>query len=221
MSLGEKREARSQRLGVALDAVADTLDRLTPSQWASPSLCEGWTVKDVTTHLVWRVGSSNAAFAGSLLRASVAGRHISPMRAMDDLARSLAARTSADDLRRQLRLIAEQRSGGHGRIGTGELSEVVVHGYDAAQPCGLRIPFSPDTTELVAHTGARLASPRVRTVLRNRTLVAQDAGWRIGHGSEILADAASIVLFIHGRRALDQTRIGATATVPRPSPLPA
>ena len=32
-------------------ALADLLDTLTPEQWSTPSLCEGWTVRDVAAHL--------------------------------------------------------------------------------------------------------------------------------------------------------------------------
>ena len=33
--------------------LADTLDTLTDEQWATPSLCAGWTVRDVVAHLVF------------------------------------------------------------------------------------------------------------------------------------------------------------------------
>jgi hypothetical protein len=50
--------------------------------------------------------------------------------------------------------------------------------------------------------------------------VAQDAGWRIGQGSEIIADAASVILFIYGRKALDQARAKARSKLPSPAPGP-
>ena len=31
--------------------LADLLDNLTAEQWSAPSLCEGWTVRDVAAHL--------------------------------------------------------------------------------------------------------------------------------------------------------------------------
>ncbi|GAB3617882.1 maleylpyruvate isomerase family mycothiol-dependent enzyme [Okibacterium endophyticum] len=215
------KDDRSQRLADTLFAVADTLDTLTSQQWASPSLCEGWSVKDVVAHLTWRVGSSNRAFASSLVKASVAGRHLNPMRSMDDIARSLADARSPDELRRQIRFIATQKARGLGRTGTGELAEVVVHGYDAAQPCDKAILFAHETTERVARAGARIAPLRVRTVLANRQLVAADAGWSIGEGSEIIATAASIVLFIYGRRAIDPQRLRSGLDAPLPAPRPA
>ena len=32
-------------------AVADILDGLEPEEWSTPSLCDGWTVRDVGAHL--------------------------------------------------------------------------------------------------------------------------------------------------------------------------
>jgi uncharacterized protein (TIGR03083 family) len=32
-------------------ALADQLEALTDAQWATPSLCDGWTVHDVAAHL--------------------------------------------------------------------------------------------------------------------------------------------------------------------------
>lgn len=32
--------------------LADLLETLTPQQWATASLCEGWTVRDVVAHVV-------------------------------------------------------------------------------------------------------------------------------------------------------------------------
>ena len=90
--------------------------------------------------------------------------------------------------------IAAEKAVGRGRTNIGELAEVVVHGYDALHPLDVRLPFSADTTHRVATMSALKASRSTRALLRNRTLVATDAGWRIGSGSEIVADAAGPVL---------------------------
>ena len=43
----------AERLGLA-----DLFDGLTEAQWSVPSLCEGWTVRDVAAHLVTPFGQS-------------------------------------------------------------------------------------------------------------------------------------------------------------------
>ncbi|MET4639395.1 maleylpyruvate isomerase family mycothiol-dependent enzyme [Mycetocola sp. 2940] len=211
--------ARGARIADALDIVCDGLDALTASQWAAPSLCEGWSVKDTMSHLAWRVGTGSVRLAGDVVRASVAGRHVNPMRTFDDIARGIADSGGTDELRRQLRAIAQEKASGRGRTNIGELSEVVVHGYDALHPLDVKLPFSAETTHRVATVSALRASRSTRALLRNRTLVAADAGWRIGSGSEIVADAASIVLFLNGRKAM-QPPARAAIFAPAPAPAP-
>jgi uncharacterized protein (TIGR03083 family) len=45
----------ADRMQLAADErrdLADLLDTLDPEQWAHPSLCEGWAVRDVVAHLI-------------------------------------------------------------------------------------------------------------------------------------------------------------------------
>jgi uncharacterized protein (TIGR03083 family) len=37
-------------------ALVDYLETLTPAEWSTPSLCQGWTVQDVAAHLAWAPG---------------------------------------------------------------------------------------------------------------------------------------------------------------------
>ncbi|MFU8945804.1 maleylpyruvate isomerase family mycothiol-dependent enzyme [Mycetocola zhadangensis] len=194
--------SRGSQIADALNIVGDGLDRLTAVQWASPSLCEGWSVKDTIAHLVWRIGTPSVRLATDIVRASIAGRHANPMESFDDIARGIADSGGTDELRRELRAIAAEKAEGHGRTNPGELVEAVVHGYDALHPLGMVLPFNPETTHAVGQASALTASRDVRSLLRHRTLVADDAGWRIGHGSEIIADAASVILFLNGRKAM-------------------
>lgn len=194
--------SRGSRIAEALNIVGDGLDTLTAVQWASPSLCEGWSVKDTIAHLVWRVGTPSMRMATDIVRASVAGHHANPMESFDDIARGIADSGGTDELRRELRAIAADKAAGHGRTNPGELVEAVVHGYDALHTLGVRLPFPPETTYQVAKASALKAPREVRSVIRHRTLVAEDAGWKIGNGSEIVADAASVILFLNGRKAM-------------------
>lgn len=41
--------------------LADLLDSLTPEQWATPSLCAGWSVRDVVAHILSYEGSGGSA----------------------------------------------------------------------------------------------------------------------------------------------------------------
>lgn len=210
-----------EQLAVALEIVAASLGRITAAQWASPSLCAGWTVKDVTAHLVWRVGSSSLVFLEDMTRATIEGRHVNPMKSMNDIARSVASKRTTGELVADLLLIADDKRSGHGRLNSGELLEVVVHGYDAAQPLGIRLGFDDATTRTVAHTAQLGASRDVRTVLAHRRLIATDAAWEIGRGEQpIHGTAESIILYLAGRRSIDAAPSNVRIVAPLPPGAP-
>jgi uncharacterized protein (TIGR03083 family) len=198
----------------ALDTLADSLSTLPEAAWEAESLCGGWSVKDAVAHLAWRVGSPTGRLAGDVVRATAAGRHANPMHSLDDIAHDRAAATSGWDLVGELRLIAEDKREGRGRVGAGELFEVVVHGYDATHPVGVRVPFTPATTHAVGRQAAALARPRVRVALASRTMLAADDGWSVGSGRVIEGTAESVILYLTGRRAPEGGRRRLLAPLP-------
>lgn len=215
--MGSTATVRGSEIAEVLGALGDVLDAAPQTVWELPSLCEGWRVKDALAHLVWRVGTPSLEFAGDIVRESVKGRHLNPMNAMDDIAIELAAAHSTDELLAMLRTTEADKRAGRGRLNAGELTESVVHGYDVAHPFA-RLPVAPDVTRRVAKAGLMMAPHRVRITVRHRTLVASDAGWTIGDGPDLVATAESIVLFVFGRRAIDDgyTRILAPAPIQPP-----
>ena len=50
-------------------ATADLLAGLSEEQWAAPSLCSAWTVKDVAVHLVPTTGKGMGEFVWATVRA--------------------------------------------------------------------------------------------------------------------------------------------------------
>lgn len=209
--------ARGPLIADALDSLADSLATLTADAWALESLCAGWSVKDAVAHLAWRVGTPTAGMAGDVLRATANGRHLNPLRSLDDIAHDRAAQVSGWDLVGELRLIAEDKRAGRGRTSPGELFEVVVHGYDAARAVGVHVPFAATTTHSVARQALMLARPRVRLALRSRTFVAADDGWSVGSGPAVEGTAESVVLYLTGRRAPSGDK---SRPVPAPSLAP-
>lgn len=190
-------------IGGILVRLAGMLEELTPEQWESPSLCERWRVRDVAGHLVWRVGSPSGRMMASALGTMI-GERVGPMRAFEVLA-DREAEADYATLVARLRRIAALKLSGTGRRGLGELTEVVVHGFDMAQPLGIDLAIEGSVTHAVAGAATRLLPFEKREVLRRRTLVAVDAGWRIGHGPEITGSAEAIVLYLFGRSALPGT----------------
>jgi uncharacterized protein (TIGR03083 family) len=70
---------------------ADLLDDLSPEQWTTPSLCAGWTVRDLAGHMIMPVEVSIPKFLLALVRAGG-----SADRAVDLVSRKLAQRAPAE-----------------------------------------------------------------------------------------------------------------------------
>lgn len=213
-------DPRGTPIARALDTLADTLSTLDDAQWDGESLCSGWSTKDVVAHLAWRVGSPTPQLAGDILRATLRSRHLNPMASMDGIAHDRASVVSGWDLVGELRLIADDKRSGSGRTNPGELFEVVVHGYDAAHPAGLHVPFSATTTHAVGRQAAALAGLRTRLALGTRTMLAGDDGWSVGRGPIIEGTAESIILYLTGRRAPSGGRTRVLAPIRPGAPHP-
>jgi uncharacterized protein (TIGR03083 family) len=190
----------SGHVGATVTAIADLLAGLTPEQWAAQSLCDGWRVRDVAGHLVWRLGSTNRELFGSAARAYL-GHHIRPGRAIDDVSRA-AAQADPELLVASLREIAAEKTAGAGRGGITELTEAVVHGLDLAHPLGLALPVHATAGGAVALRRSLIAPIEIRAVLHTRRLVATDAEWSVGHGDPLRSTAADLILFLFGRGPL-------------------
>jgi uncharacterized protein (TIGR03083 family) len=187
-----------EHIAATLNATADVLSTLAADQWEAPSMCRGWRVRDVAGHIVWRIGSSNRDLLASGARACLDGRFVAPSRAIDMLSRA-SAQADPEELVESIRSIAAAKAAGIGRHGISELTEAVVHGYDLAHPLGLTLPVDATASGAVALRRCVTAPTDIKAVLRGRTLVATDAGWRFGHGPELEGTAENLTLFLFGR----------------------
>ncbi|TXN31442.1 maleylpyruvate isomerase family mycothiol-dependent enzyme [Lacisediminihabitans profunda] len=183
-------------IAAGLVRIADLLDGLTPEQWATPSLCAGWSVRDVAGHLLWRLGPTRRLVRDGL-RAVRPGT-LTPDRIIDAVSRESATAPTAELVRR-LRESAAAYAAGQGRKSVHELTEVVVHGYDLAVPLGLDPSFSPVETGAVAIARAAGGPAATRAIVRARTLTASDDRWSVGRGPTTEAPARSIILVLFGR----------------------
>ena len=117
-------------------ALADLLDTLTPEQWSTPSLCEGWTVRDVAAHL----SMAATARAGEVLGYVVRARGNFD-RMIHDSAGERARQRSTEQIVADLRGIVGSRKLAPGTFWRDPLLDIVVHGEDIARP--LRLPVDP------------------------------------------------------------------------------
>lgn len=181
------------------ELAADVFVGLTEEQWRTPSLCAGWTVREVAAHLV-EAGENRVGTVG-LVVALV--RHRGDLdRWVDRRARRAAERTTDD-------LVSSLRSGAARRLDPpvigprGPMSDSLVHLRDAARPLGLDAMPPPGHWREVLDF---LLPPRPVTrsfVPADRViglrLVATDQDWAYGDGAEISGTSEAITMAICGR----------------------
>lgn len=194
----------SAHIATTLDRTATALGALEPEQWEAPSLCEGWRVRDVVGHLVWRLGEPTGGLMRSMSRAYF-GRHVMPDRAIADLARA-EAEASNDELIGKLRRIAANKVYKRGRTGITELTEAVVHTVDISEAIDAPFPVSPRSTSAVAIARIRVPLSHAARVASGHALIATDARWKIGDGAPVEATASRLIAALFGRLPLPDAR---------------
>jgi uncharacterized protein (TIGR03083 family) len=179
-------------------AVADVMEGLSAEQWATPSLCGGWTVRDVAAHLVMPFELSTPQFVGRLLTHRFK---------FDKMSNSFARADtrSGGELAKVLRANAEHRFVPPNFPPQAPLTDIVTHGMDMFRPLGIERDIPSATLRTVLNF---LMTPKAtkafvpKSVVEGRSFVATDVEWSAGSGTEVLAPAQDLVLTLTGRRAV-------------------
>ena len=181
-------------------ATADLLAGLTDVEWTYPSLCAGWTVREVAAHLslAHRIGVGGALKAFARARGSF-------NRMVDQTVRAEARRPTAE-------IVANVRSAvGHHKLAPGQtlknaLMDSMVHAQDIAIPLGLDLPMRATATTLAATRRwdtrrTWLSQVFRRLPLEDYRLTATDTDWTRGQGPEVAGPIGALLLLLTGREA--------------------
>ena len=187
-------EAAWQHIDRERSWVADLLESLPRAAWGQPSLCQGWTLRDVGAHLTFsharlrdvawpavRVGFRyNAMIKYSALR--------SPM-THEEIVATLRGFVGS---RRRAPFVTELEP----------LLDVLVHAQDICLPLGIDHPMPVDAAVAAADRVLCLRGPmRLWKPPQGVRLVATDADWAYGDGPSVHAPMQSHLLSLTGRRA--------------------
>ncbi|MFT3901079.1 MAG: maleylpyruvate isomerase family mycothiol-dependent enzyme [Gordonia sp. (in: high G+C Gram-positive bacteria)] len=187
--LSVKALARDERA-----SLAEFLATLTPAEWDYPSLCEGWSVRDVVAHHL----SYDELTVPAML-----GRFARNLGRFD--------RANADGLAAMSGVGPEQLlelldghltpSGLPTAFGSRiALLDCMVHQQDIRRPLG-RPREIPAERLIPALNFARMAPPiGARGRIKGLRLVADDIDWAAGRGSEVTGTGEAILLAMAGRR---------------------
>jgi uncharacterized protein (TIGR03083 family) len=177
------------------EALAADLAPLTAEQWATPSLCTGWTVRDVFGHIIATARMTPPAFFAGMARA---GFRFNTMSANNIAAEATATPAEALAEFRKL-LTATTHPPGPAEA---MLGEAVIHGEDIRRPLGIKREYPAEAVIRVAdfNKGSNLLIGSKRRIA-GLTLKATDLDWRTGTGPEVTGPALSLVLAMTGRTA--------------------
>lgn len=179
-------------------AFLETVRSLEADEWDRDSLCDGWLVRDVVSHINTNVSLT----PWSLVAAMVRARGSIP-RFMDQTAKAGRSRSTAEQLRFLEQLSTSSRIPPTTMRSDGAI-DVFVHHHDIALPLGREVPADPARLRWMAD-GLPQANRAIGAagMVEGLRLIATDIDWHYGTGPEVRGPAAAIMLAGCGRSALD------------------
>ncbi|HEY6279127.1 MAG TPA: maleylpyruvate isomerase family mycothiol-dependent enzyme [Streptosporangiaceae bacterium] len=177
------------------EALANDLATLTAEQWATPSLCSEWTVRDAFGHVIATARMTPPAFFAALAKA---GFRFNTMTANRIAAEATA--TPAEALA-EFRKLLTATTHPPGPV-EAMLGEAIIHGEDIRRPLGIKREYPAEAVIRVAdfNKGSNLLIGSKRRI-DGLTLKAADQDWQTGSGPEVTGPALSLVLAMTGRTA--------------------
>jgi uncharacterized protein (TIGR03083 family) len=177
-------------------SLVDALAALPDDAWERPSLCAGWSVRDIVAHQIATARMTPPKFFLKMLGSgfsfeSMANKEI----------REVGSGRSNKDLVEEFRGVVDKRDAPPGPT-TSWLGETIVHGEDIFRALGGYRDHPTENLVTVAdfYKGSNLligAKKRIEGV----TLQATDADWRHGSGPLATGPMVAIVMAMTGRKA--------------------
>jgi len=178
-------------------AIAELLAGLSEGDWEQPSLCSGWSVRDVAAHVTLiPIPPSPSSLLVDFAKAR--GNYAR----FNTVASQRRAVRTPSQLVLDLRNTAESRTVPRPASPANVMWDILVHAQDIAIPLGIDFPTPPDAGAAAATRIWELRWPfsfRAQRRLGSFTLRATDANWTLGTGPEIAGPISAILLLLTGR----------------------
>ena len=176
------------------DLAAD-LAGLSDAQWATPSLCDAWTVEETLAHLTSAARMTPFRWIRSMAAAGFRP-DVHNRRRLDEQRGATPAETLA--------IFRDAMAGTTAPSGhaAGWLGEIVVHGQDIRRPLGLTGgPSIEAATRVAEFFVAKNFAVNSRNVARGLRLEATDGPFTSGDGPGVRGTTVALVMVMAGRRA--------------------
>ena len=187
-----------QAIDAQRTSLTSLLEHLADDEWLQPSLCAGWTVRDVAAHLTLQQLGPGATLGmmfkwqGSLDRTI---QHVARLRAVTLTTRQIIA---------EIRGTIGSRRHTFGVTYLETLTDILVHSQDIALPLGRRLGIPLDAAAVAASRVLSMRWPPPLPSARKMAgirLSATDTSWSAGDGPEVRAPMAALLLVCCGRLA--------------------
>jgi uncharacterized protein (TIGR03083 family) len=174
--------------------LADFLDTLAPEQWETPSLCAGWTVRQVVAHITHST-TNWAKLSLELLRSGMRFNAVTLRMGRDD-------QRTPEEITAALRAMVGGRRRPPGTAVADPLMDVLVHGQDIAVPLGIRRTMPVPAAVVAAERVWTMGFPfNARKHFPNVRFTATDVEFSVGKGDQVRAPVRDILMTLTGRRA--------------------
>jgi uncharacterized protein (TIGR03083 family) len=177
------------------EALAADLESIDDAAWTTPSLCPGWTVRDVLAHMTALARMTPPKFFRKLL---ASGFNLARLQAKDI---ALEKGTTVEETLARFRDTAANRNGLPGQQKT-LLGETLMHAEDIRQPLGIKHEYPLESLITVAdfYKGSNLVAGTKRRIA-GLSLQATDTDWSTGSGPVVKGPMLSVLMAMAGRHA--------------------
>lgn len=173
--------------------LAAFLTTLTLQQWETPSLCAGWSVKEVVAHMI----SYEDLGVFGLLKRFAKGRIVRANEVGVDEFAGLSPQELADYVGRHL----QPRGLTAGFGGMIALVDGMIHHQDIRRPLGQPRTIPAQRLDRVLRLMPKNPRLRARPRIKGLRLRATDLDWTIGTGPEVTGPGEALLMAMAGRPA--------------------
>jgi uncharacterized protein (TIGR03083 family) len=186
------------------DQFVAELANLSQTQWETPSLCQGWSVRDLCCHLLMPYELGTARFLGSIVKARLSFDRLADQWVTRD-------RRSGPDLAAALSVTTAASFAVPGAGPLAALAHLSIHSEDVRCPLGLPGAVAAPSAGLVLDDVTSGKHSVGADRLSGLRFVATDADWSLGAGPEVSGTASTLLSALHGRRESAAVLTGAGA----------
>lgn len=177
-------------------SLAATLAGLDDEQWEQPSLCEGWTVKEVAAHVIAHPQIGWAQMPGMVARNLGHGYNAMIFREV----KRLGERSTRESILADFETYDSSTRKVPTTTPVEPLIDALVHHQDILRPLGLRHEMAPEAAAVAADRSRRLAFlSGSRAVVKGTRMVATDIDWSRGRGPTLTGPVQELLMVCMGR----------------------